>query len=103
MRQAARLVGQFVEGMTLEQFRADERTRSAVERQLEILGEAAKHIAPQTAAKYPHLDWRGLRGLRDVLSHGYFRIDPAIVWRVVQEECPLVAKLDDPDLGPEAA
>jgi uncharacterized protein with HEPN domain len=44
---------------------------------LQILGEAAKKIPDQVRQRYPEIDWRGVAGLRDVLSHAYFALDNA--------------------------
>jgi uncharacterized protein with HEPN domain len=67
-------------------YQLDDKTRSAVERQLQILTEAAKVLG--TTAEYlcPGPDWKGLRGMGDLLRHAYHRIDDEIIWDTVTLE-----------------
>ncbi len=73
-------VRRYIAGMTFEAFVADERTRDAVIRNIEIIGEAAKGIPDNIAAGAPEIPWRNVRGMRDVLAHGYFGTSTQIVW-----------------------
>jgi uncharacterized protein with HEPN domain len=75
-------VRRYVEGMSFAAFVADERTRDAVIRNVEVIGEAAKGIPDDVVAKVPGVEWRKIRGMRDVLAHAYFGIDPSVVWDV---------------------
>ena len=36
-------------------------------------------------AAHPEIDWRGWVGLRNVLTHGYHRRDPPVIWRAIGE------------------
>ena len=81
----------FVRGLDFTSFVADAKTRSAVQRELFVIGEAAKQIPLEVRTCEPAIDWRGLAGLRDLLAHQYFRIDDAIVWDVVTSELPGLA------------
>jgi uncharacterized protein with HEPN domain len=74
--------------MTADQFRADERTFDAVVRNLEIMGEAAKHIPDATRAHMSKVPWRKIAGMRDWLAHAYFGIDFDILWDVVRNMFP---------------
>jgi uncharacterized protein with HEPN domain len=67
-------------GVTIESFREDELRRDAVARNIEIIGEAAKHIPDEVAARAPQIPWRNVRGMRDVLAHGYFGVSVDILW-----------------------
>lgn len=78
----------FVAGMSLEGFRQDDKTSSAVFRKFEIIGEAAKHIPEGIRQKYPQVPWREMARMRDRLIHGYFGIDHQEVWRTIGEELP---------------
>ena len=57
-------------------------------RNLEIIGEACKHVPPEVRAEHPSVDWRRIAGLRDVVIHEYFGVDIEIVWDVVTREAP---------------
>jgi len=79
---------QFVAGMTYEQFAADEKTAFAVVRALEIVGEAARKIPESTQAQYPHVPWREMMGMRNILIHDYFGVNLHVVWNTVQNDLP---------------
>ncbi len=64
---AMRFVSDFIDGMSLDDFLADRKTRDAVIRNCEVIGEAIKHIPDEYRALHPEVDWSGLAGLRDVL------------------------------------
>lgn len=66
--------------------------QDAVIRNLEIVGEATKHVSMDLRAQSPDVPWREMAGLRDVLIHNYFGVDNEIVWNVVKNELPLIEK-----------
>jgi uncharacterized protein with HEPN domain len=66
--------------MTFEAFVTDRRTCDAVIRNIEVIGEAAKTLPDDVIAKAPEREWRKIRGMRDVLAHGYFDLDAKVVW-----------------------
>jgi uncharacterized protein with HEPN domain len=72
-------IRRFIAGMTFETFAADERTHDAVVRNLEIIGEAAKSLPDEVIAKAPLVEWRKIRGMRNVLAHGYFHLETQVV------------------------
>ncbi len=76
----------------MEQLIQDEKTYDAVVRNLEIIGEAAKHIPSEAQVLMPDIDWRKAAGMRDMLAHVYFGIDNDILWDVVQNKVPELAK-----------
>jgi uncharacterized protein with HEPN domain len=78
----------FTKEMNLEQFKLDEKTYDAAIRNLEIIGEAAKHIPADIQVLMPDIEWRKAAGLRDMLAHAYFGIDNAILWDVIQNKIP---------------
>jgi uncharacterized protein with HEPN domain len=88
MQEACEHAIAFVEGLDLGGFTRDAKTRSAVQREIFVLGEAAKQVPAAVQDRHPEVDWRGIAGLRDILAHHYFRIDDAIIWDVVAHELP---------------
>jgi uncharacterized protein with HEPN domain len=79
----------FTSGLTLEQYLADEKTRAAVERVLEICGEAMNNLyrlAPAIAEKIPHA--RDIIGFRNILAHGYAELDHNKVYDVAITHAP---------------
>ncbi len=81
-------IEKFVEGMTLDEFKRDDKTSSAVIRKFEVIGEAMKHIPTPVREKYPEIPWKSIAGLRDRLIHAYFGIDHKLVWDAIKTELP---------------
>ena len=89
--EAAEVIAAVTAGKSFADFDRDIVLRSAVERQFEIIGEALAQLARIDAAmaqKVP--DLRQIIAFRNVLIHGYATIDPARVWRVVEDNLPLL-------------
>lgn len=83
----------FVAGVNLTEFQANEEKLFAVIRALEVIGEAVKFI-PQTERElYPHIPWQAIAGMRDKLIHGYFVVSASRVWETVQQDLPLLQKV----------
>ena len=61
-------------------------------RLMEIVGEASRRVPGEFRAKYPGTDWRGFAGLRDVLIHKFDAIEHNTLWRIVQEELPVLIR-----------
>jgi uncharacterized protein with HEPN domain len=78
-----------------EAWEADRVRRLAVERLLEIIGEAARALSDEYRDGYPDVPWPDVIGLRTVLAHHYHRVDPNQVWAIAAVELPrLVGLLD---------
>jgi uncharacterized protein with HEPN domain len=93
----------FVAGMTVAQFRADQRTVYAVTHALEIVGEAAKRIPEPVRGRYPAVPWRLMAGMRDRLIHGYNTVDLDVLWKTVTEDLPITQPLVGEALRQERA
>lgn len=79
----------FMSGYSIEQYLADEKTRAAVERALEICGEAMSNlrkVAPGIADGIPHS--RAIIGFRNILVHGYAELDHNKVYDVAVRHAP---------------
>lgn len=93
MRTCCRKVLAYTQGMDRSSFLSDEKTFDAVIRNLEVLGEAGKHVDAKTRRRYPDVDWRAICGLRDVLAHDYFGIDEDVLWDIVSVRIPELSQL----------
>ena len=71
-----------------EQFLSDQKTKDAVVRNFEIIGEAANKLSENFSKKSLSIDWKGVIGLRNVLIHDYFGIDYNIVWNIIKNFLP---------------
>src|SRR5207249_5621893 len=89
----------YVAGLTRESFAQDSMGIDAVNRNLEIIGEAAKMIPESIRAEYPNIEWKKIAGLRDILAHHYFEVDLDIVWDILQNKLPTL----DRELGERRA
>lgn len=78
----------YTNGMSYEEFASDRRTQDAVIRNFEIIGEAVKNLPDALKTRYPSVAWKQVAGLRDILAHGYFRVDYEIVWGIITERIP---------------
>ncbi len=78
----------YTSGMSYDDFMKDDKTKDAVLRNLEIIGEAAKQISRNIREKYEEIPWKQIIGLRNRLIHGYFVVDYDIVWDIVKKELP---------------
>jgi uncharacterized protein with HEPN domain len=83
---ACRSLIRFVEGMTLESYLADERTRYAVMRAYEIMGEAVRHLPEELKAATPDIPWTTMAAVRNRIAHAYFGIDDTILFATIAEE-----------------
>ena len=88
MNEAAESIARFIAGRCRDDLDRDEMLLFAIERAIEILGEAGSRISPDLQAAAPEVPWRAIAGMRHRLIHAYFDIDRTIVWRAATEEVP---------------
>ncbi len=96
MLAAARAVTAFVQGRTFEQYEKDLFFRSAVERQIEIIGEAARGISDPFKAAHPQIPWRPIMAQRHRLAHEYGEIDDSLIWKVATVHVPALIPQIEP-------
>jgi len=78
----------YLAGLSRDEFERDERSRDAVLRNLEILGEAAKRIPAWFRDAHPDVPWRRVAAFRDIVAHEYFGLDPDLVWDIATSKVP---------------
>jgi uncharacterized protein with HEPN domain len=91
--QAIERIRDYVEDMNEVAFLMDRRTQDAVIRNFEIIGEACNNVTkqfPAYADSHPEIPWRFAYEMRNVLAHGYFKVDLEIVWRTIHHDLPLI-------------
>jgi len=95
MLDSARAVREMVTGMDFRSYSADRRTRRAVEREVEIIGEAARRVSPETRENQPDIPWKSIIGLRNVLAHEYGEVRYEILWTIISNRlAPLIKQLE---------
>lgn len=100
--EAIRAIQSFVLGRTGDDYAGDKLLRSGVERQLQIVGEALNQFArhdPQRAGRIADLP--RIVAFRNILVHGYARVDDSRVWNVVHEQLPALLAVIVELLGDE--
>jgi uncharacterized protein with HEPN domain len=95
MLEAVQLASSYIEGLDEDGFLADRRTQQAVILNIVVIGEAATKLAseaPELVERNPDVPWKGMRGMRNRMAHGYFDVDLTIVWQTVQSSLPALAE-----------
>lgn len=81
-------ITQFLEGVTLAEFRKSRLIVDAVVRNFEIIGEASNHVPRTIQNLYPDIPWRDMTGMRNVLIHEYFDMEDDVVWYTAKMHLP---------------
>ena len=78
----------YTEGMDQEAFVADGLTYDATMRNLQLIGEAARHIPGEVRQAHSEIPWHAIIGTRNRLAHSYLTISDSIIWGIIQEAVP---------------
>jgi uncharacterized protein with HEPN domain len=81
-----------ITGLEADILRDNPFLQDGVVRCLILLGEAARQVSPATRALFPHFDWSGMVGLRNVLVHRYREVDFLELWTIVNRDLPPIAE-----------
>lgn len=88
----------FVEGIPLDDFLDDKRSENAVAMSLVALGEIATVLSnkyPEFVAQHNEIPWRYMRGMRNVIAHGYFELDFEVVYETAVHSIPALLRQID--------
>jgi uncharacterized protein with HEPN domain len=88
IQDAARRAEEICAGKTLETLLKDWQATAALERFIEIIGEAVKRLPADLRDRYPGVPWKEIAGTRDHLSHGYDDVDYQVLWDAVNGDVP---------------
>lgn len=69
-------------------FQQDWEKQLVIERLIEIIGEAVNHLSEDLQTNHPQIPWPQIVGMRNLVSHEYFRVDAVIVWNTTQGSIP---------------
>jgi uncharacterized protein with HEPN domain len=93
MLDGAKTVVQMTAGITYDQYLANRMVQLAVERGIEIIGEAARNVSETFQTAHPEIPWRPIIAQRHILAHEYGSIQPDRIWRVVTIHIPALIGL----------
>ena len=85
-------IQEFSKGMKKKELLSNRLKQSAIVREIEIMGEAVKNIPSSFREKHPDIPWAKIAGMRDIIIHGYFRVDLDAVWNVIEKDLPSLKK-----------
>lgn len=88
MLEAARQIINFTREATLAEYSKNRMLHLAVERAVEIIGEAANRVSPDFQRAHPEIPWRKIVDQRNVLVHEYGEVEHALIWDLVQRHLP---------------
>lgn len=92
IQEAIFAIAEFTKGMTFEAYLVDAKTRAAVERKFEIVGEACSRLRDRCPEVFETIEGgHQIIGLRNRLIHGYDQVDDSILWDVIKSKLPSFA------------
>ena len=80
-------------GVSLEAFEQDWEKRWLVERGIEILSEASRHLPDDLKTRRPNIPWSKVAGIGNVLRHDYDHIAPDVLWKLAQDDLLALEKI----------
>lgn len=92
MLTAAREAGAVVKGVPPDAFLEDRLRLRALERTLELVGEAARRVSSACQSSNPEIPWRALIGQRNLLAHEYGRINATLLYRTAAVDVPILIR-----------
>lgn len=82
---ATRRIAEYTRG-GMAQFLGSTMAQDAVDRQLEVMGEAAGSVSERLPESHPEIPWRAMRGFTSFTKHEYWRVNLQLVWKAALEQ-----------------
>jgi uncharacterized protein with HEPN domain len=101
--EAIELIGSELSGVTIQAFQTDRRKQWLVERGLEIISEASRRLPEEMKARHSIIPWTKVAGIGNVLRHDYEHVAYDVLWRVVQDDLPVLERVCREELAAEQA
>ena len=76
--------------LDFQQFKDSKFLRFGVERCLEIISEASRHIPEAIKLQYPHIPWKRVADIGNRLRHAYDAVNSSIIWAIVEDDLPIL-------------
>lgn len=101
--QASERIRAILQSVSLDAFEADWQKQWLVERGIEIISEASRHLTSELKARHPSIPWVKVAGIGNVLCHNYEHVAPDILWKLVQSDLPELERICRDELAEERA
>lgn len=90
IRDAAKTIQDWAAKIDEDEFMNSKLYQSAILFQLMIIGEAATYISEDIQTRYQNIEWKPLRGFRNIIVHSYFKLSLPIVWSAALKDSKLI-------------
>ncbi|WP_241743339.1 HepT-like ribonuclease domain-containing protein [Anoxybacillus flavithermus] len=87
---AAEKIEKYTQELSYDDFLDNDLISDAVIKNILVIREVTKNIPDEIRQASPHIEWRKMDGMRDMMIHGYFSINYRIVWDVVRNKIPVL-------------
>ena len=77
-----------LENISLQAFETDWQRQWLVQRGVEIISEASRHLTDEMKARHPEIPWQKVAGIGNVLRHNYENIAAPVIWKLAQTDLP---------------
>ena len=96
--EAAERIRTALGGVSLDAFEADWQKQWLVERGVEIISEASRHLSTELKARNPTIPWAKVAGIGNILRHDYERVAAPVMWKLVQSDLAALDKVCQTEL-----
>lgn len=86
--EAIKLILQYSADQDINTLAANIEKQDAILRRITIIGEATKRLTKYFRDQNPHVPWKEMAGIRDVITHDYDEIDLREIWTVIRDDLP---------------
>jgi uncharacterized protein with HEPN domain len=88
MLEAIQGIERAVKGKSHREYQRSWLLRSAVERGIEVISEASRHLVGELKSQHKDVRWQDIAGIGNILRHEYQRVDTQIIWKAVKDDLP---------------
>lgn len=92
MLESIRGIEKAIAGKTFRDYERSWVLRSALERGIEVISEASRHLGREFKLQHKDVRWKDIAGIGNILRHEYQRIDSQIIWNAVKDDLPALKK-----------
>jgi uncharacterized protein with HEPN domain len=92
MLESIRGIEKAIAGKTLRDYERSWVLRSALERGIEVISEASRHLDGELKSRHKDVRWKDIAGIGNILRHEYQRLDGQIIWNAVKDDLPVLKK-----------